>query len=56
MMILSRTHRTQIRDRRRAIERNEELHRLLEEIGDWSLFAGVSLVGWLTAAVAFGII
>jgi hypothetical protein len=30
--------------------------RLLEEIGDWLLLAGVSLVGWLAAAIAFGII
>ena len=29
--------------------------RLLEEIGDWALLAGVSLVGWIAAAIAFGI-
>jgi hypothetical protein len=30
--------------------------RLLEEIGDWLLLAGVSLVGWIAAAIAFGIV
>ena len=30
--------------------------RLLDEIGDWLLLAGVSLVGWLAAAIAFGIV
>jgi hypothetical protein len=35
---------------------NRVNYRLVEEIGDWMLLAGVSLVGWITAAIAFGII
>jgi hypothetical protein len=29
---------------------------LLTEARDWTVFAGVSLAGWLTAAIVFGIV
>ena len=35
---------------------NRVNYRLVEEIGDWMLLAGVSLVGWIAAAIAFGIV
>ena len=29
---------------------------LLTEARDWAIFAGVSLVGWLAAAIVFGVV
>jgi hypothetical protein len=35
---------------------NQKLYDLLDEVGAWLLFAGVSLTGWLVAAIAFGFV
>jgi len=39
-----------------AIRNEVETRRLVEETGDWLLLAGVSLLGWLTAATAIGFV
>lgn len=31
-------------------------HSHLTELRDWGILAGVSLAGWITAAIAFGIV
>jgi hypothetical protein len=31
-------------------------HSHLAELRDWGILAGVSLAGWITAAIAFGIV
>jgi hypothetical protein len=33
-----------------------DVYDLLDEIGAWLLFAGLSLTGWLVAAVAFDLV
>ena len=38
-----------------AVEKRLDYH-LLDEIGAWGLLAVISLLGWLTAAIAFGIV
>jgi hypothetical protein len=35
---------------------NQKLYDLLDEVGAWLLFAGLSLTGWLVAAIAFGVV
>jgi hypothetical protein len=42
---------------RSAAVRNEaEIGRLIDEIGAWLVFGSISLLGWIAAAAAFGLV
>ena len=39
-----------------AAAAKRDVYDVLDEVGAWLLFAGVSLTGWLVAAIAFGFV
>jgi hypothetical protein len=39
-----------------SVTAKRDVYDILDEVGAWLLFAGVSLTGWLVAAIAFGVV